>query len=113
MPAPLIWPTQFRSYVLLEDTSRIHFASIPAVDEETIVRLLDNTGLAMISNTDTKAIAVIHTVGNSSIDESFQSSAFQSAMERAFYKCLAELHAEKDVVTRAIDLLALWNQLPD
>lgn len=76
--------TLFRSLARLESTVRDQLASIPGVMENSVVRLFDDAGWAMVSKPDTNVLAVIRKVVNVSVVKAFQSSASELQWKEQF-----------------------------
>lgn len=115
-PASTIQLTLSRSSARLENTVHNQYASIRAVVDDTVLRLFDDARRAKESSTDTKALEVLRIVFNRSVAKAFQSSLFQSALERATQKCLAEPHVANDVATcilTALHLRYMWLNVPE
>lgn len=103
-PTSTIWPTQSRSSARTENTIHDQFVSIPGVVKDSAVRRFGGSGRTTESRPATGFFSVIFTVINGSIAKTFQSSVFQSSVERAVQKCLADSKFTKVIKTRAVDL---------
>lgn len=79
----------------------------PAPVQDTIVWFFGDVGSATESSPDTKVMSVIRTVVNQSVAKAWQSSTFQTAMEKEVQKYLVEPHVVNDVATHTIDAPAL------
>lgn len=60
-------PSQSHFPAQLDDTVRDHFASIPAVEEDTVVHLFGDAAWVTESSLCNKFLAVIRAVGNQSL----------------------------------------------
>lgn len=105
--APRIRPTHSRSYARPDDTVRYQASSIQVVVDDTDVQHFDEAGRAAESRANSKVLAEIATVVSRSDAEAFSNSSFQSAVEGAAHKCLAETTVTNRVATRTIDIPAL------
>lgn len=92
-----------RTLARLEDTAPEEIASIPALMENAIVQPFSNEGRAIDSGLDTIVLPVIQTVVNRSVARAFQSSTFQTALNRAIQKYLAEPEVANKMAVRTID----------
>lgn len=83
----------------LEDTARNQFTSVPALVEETVVRLLGDAARPMESSPDAKLAALIRIIVNRSVQETFLSAALQIGVGRAVHEHLFVTHVRNDVTT--------------
>lgn len=99
-------PTQSRSMKKVVYTVREQLANHPALVKNAVERPFSNAGLEAESRPGAKVTSMIRTVINQSVAKVFQSSAFQTAVETALQKCLADPHAINDVAINTIDATA-------
>lgn len=79
-------------------------ASILHLVENAVVRFFGKEGRTTESSPETKQMAVIQTLFNRPGAKAFHSSAFQTAMESAVHKFMAEPLVANDEATRTISL---------
>lgn len=96
--------TLFRSWAPLESTVRNQVTNIPALVEDSVVRLFGHVEPATKSAMDSKVMVLIRTVVSLSVPKAFQSSAFQTVVKQAVHRSLVEQHVSNDVATSTIYL---------
>lgn len=77
-------------------------ASIPALVEETIIRLSEDVGRVTESRPDTKMISEIRTVVNRALVKSFWSANLYSSVQDAVHECIPEPMSVDTVVGRLV-----------